>query len=76
LHAALLEIYGRIRMDKDHSGPVSRKVLYRRQQRGKPRLTLVSEGNPFRRLLLGSNQNSLFMAVSPSQMDCPSHPKG
>jgi hypothetical protein len=41
-----------------------RQLLYRRAPRGNPRLTFVSDGNPLRRLLLGSNQNSLFMAFS------------
>ena len=50
-------------MDKDRSCQVSRTVLCRYRLRGKPRLSFVSDGNPLRRLLLGSNQNSLFMAV-------------
>lgn len=65
LHATLLETYGRSRTDRDHSYRASRRVLSRNGSRGKPRLTLVSDGNPFRRLLLGSKKNSLFTAVSP-----------
>jgi hypothetical protein len=57
------------------SGPTSPAVPYRNGRFGKPRWTLLSEGNPFRRLLLGSNVNSLLMAVL-LQMDCPSHLEG
>ena len=53
-HAAFLETYVLSRKGKDHSGPVSQAALFRRAPRGKPRLTLVSDGNPLRRLLLGS----------------------
>jgi len=65
LHTTLPETYGRSRTDRDHSCQVSRRVLSRNGSRGNPRLTLVSDGNPFRRLLLGSKKNSLFTAVSP-----------
>jgi len=65
LHTTLPETYGRSRTDRDHSYQVSRRVLSRNGSRGNPRLTLVSDGNPFRRLLLGSKKNSLFTAVSP-----------
>jgi len=63
LHTALLETYDQSRTDRDRSCLVSRKVPYRSGPRGKPRLTLVSEGKPLRRLLLGSNKNSLFTVV-------------
>jgi molybdopterin synthase sulfur carrier subunit len=52
-------------MDRDHSCPVSRRALSRYGRLGNPRFTLVSEGNPLRRLLLGSKKNSLVTAVSP-----------
>lgn len=64
-HTALLEIYDRNRTDTGHSVPASPIALCRSEPLGKPRLTFVSDGNPFRRLLLGSKKNSLLMAVSP-----------
>src|SRR5450759_1285812 len=66
-HAALLETCGRSRMDRGHSYPISRRALFHHGRRGNPRFTLVSDGNPLRRLLLGSKKNSLFTAVSPSR---------
>ena len=65
LHAALLETYDQSRMDRDRSCRASVSFLYLHVQSGKPRLTFVSEGNPLRRLLLGSNNVSIFTVVSP-----------
>jgi hypothetical protein len=65
LHAAVLEICVLIRTDTGLSVLASRTVPYRNGPLGKPRLTLVSDGNPLRRLLLCSNKNSVFTAVSP-----------
>lgn len=53
-HAALLETYVRSRKGKGHSGPAFQTALCRHARRGKPLLTLVSDGKPLRRLLLGS----------------------
>lgn len=63
LHAASLEIYVRNRMGTDRSGPISRRAPYRRVQRGNPRFTLVSDGKPFRRLLVTSLKKSSLTAV-------------
>lgn len=52
--AAVLENGGLIHTDKDHFGLASQKAPYLREPLGKPRLTLVSDGKPLRRLLLGS----------------------
>jgi len=52
------------------SVPTSRIVPCQSEPLGKPRLTLVSDGNPSRRLLLRSKKNSGSMAVSP-WMDLP-----
>src|SRR5215472_16405858 len=52
------------------SVPASLRVPCQSEPVGKPRLTLVSDGNPFRRLLLCSTKNSASMAVSP-WMDLP-----
>jgi hypothetical protein len=41
-------------MDKGRFALISRLILCRRVLRGKPRFTLVSDGNPLRLLLLGS----------------------
>src|SRR5271166_6034897 len=64
-HTALLEICDRSHTDRDRSCPVSRRALSRYGRGGNPRFTLVSDGNPLRRLLLGSKKNSLSTAVSP-----------
>ncbi len=53
-HAALLETCGRNRMGKGHSCRASRTVPCPHARRGNPRLTLDSDWNPLRRLLLGS----------------------
>lgn len=53
-HAAFLEIYVLNRKGRDHSFPVSLAVPCHRVQRGNPRFTLVSDGNPLRRLLVRS----------------------
>src|ERR1039458_4041230 len=53
-HAALLETCGPSRMGKGHFCRASRTTLCPHARRGNPRLTLVSDGNPLRRLLLGS----------------------
>ncbi len=53
-HAALLETCGPSRMGKGHFCRASRTALCPHARRGNPRLTLVSDGDPLRRLLLGS----------------------
>ena len=65
-HTALLETYGRSRMDRDHFCLASRRAPGHCGRRGKPRLTFVSDGNPLPRWLLGSKKNSLLTAVSTS----------
>lgn len=70
-HAAVLEICAQIRTDTGPSVLASRIAPCQSEPVGKPRLTLVSDGNPLRRLLLVSKKNSLFMAVSPFWMDLP-----
>jgi hypothetical protein len=65
LHATLLENGGQNRTDTDRSGRVFQEAPCRYRSRGKPRFTFVSDGNPLRRLLLGSNRNSVYIAVSP-----------
>lgn len=70
-HAALLETYVRIRKGKDRSCPASRGALSRHARRGKPRLTLVSDGNPLRRLLLGSRKKVAVHGSLSFQMDLP-----
>jgi hypothetical protein len=52
--AALPETCGPSRMGKGHFCRASRTALCPHARRGNPRLTLVSDGNPLRRLLLGS----------------------
>ena len=75
-HAAILEICVQIHMDTDLSVLASRLALFHSEPLGKPRLTLVSDGNPLRRLLLRSKKNSVFTAVFPYGWICPSHPEG
>src|SRR5712691_3756354 len=70
-HTALLETYVRSRKGKDRSCPVSRRALSRHARRGKPRLTLVSDGNPLRRLLLGSWKKVAVHGSLSFQMDLP-----
>jgi hypothetical protein len=74
-HAAVLEICAQIRTDTGLSVLASRIAPCQSEPLGKPRLTPVSDGNPLRRLLLRSNKNSVFMAVSPFGWICPSHPE-
>jgi hypothetical protein len=64
-HAAILEICVPIRTDTGLSVLTFRIAPCQNEPLGKPRLTLVSEGNPLRRLLLRSKLNSVLMAVSP-----------
>ncbi len=70
-HTALLETGDRSRKGKDRSCPVSRRALYRHARRGKPRLTSVSDGNPLRRLLLGSWKKVAVHGSLSFQMDLP-----
>ena len=53
-HAAILEICVQIRTDTDLFFLASRIAPCQNEPLGKPRLTLDSEGNPLRRLLLFS----------------------
>ena len=57
------------------SVPAFQRVPCQSEPLGKPRLTLVSDGNPLRRLLLRSKKNSVPMAVSP-WMDLPVTSRG
>jgi len=75
-HAAILEICAQTRTDMGLSVLASRIVPCQSEPLGKPRLTLVSDGNPLRRLLLRSKKNSVFTAASPFGWICPSHPEG
>jgi hypothetical protein len=75
-HAAVLEICIQIRTDTGLSDLASRIAPCQSEPHGKPRLTLVSDGNPLRRLLLRSNKNSAFMAVSPLDGFARHIPKG
>ena len=75
-HAAILEICAQTRTDMGLFVLASRIVPCQSEPLGKPRLTLVSDGNPLRRLLLRSKKNSVFTAVSPFGWICPSHPEG
>jgi hypothetical protein len=75
-HTAVLEICVQTRTDTDLCVLASRITPCQSEPLGKPRLTLVSDGNPLRRLLLRSKKNSLLMAVSPFGWICPSHPEG
>jgi hypothetical protein len=59
----------------DLSVPTSRIVPCQNELCGKPRLTLVSDGNPLRRLLLRTEKNSRSMAVL-LRWICPSHLEG
>lgn len=70
-HAAVLESGGRSRTDTDHSFRASRLGLYLRAPRGKPRFTLVSDGKPFRRLLLLSKKKVAVHGSLSFQMDLP-----
>ena len=54
LQAALFKSCGPSRTGRGHFCRASRRALCPHGQRGNPRLTLVSEGNPLRRLLVGS----------------------
>jgi len=54
LHAALLEIYGPNRMGMGRSARAFQIAPCHNELLGKPRLTIVSDGNPLRRLLLRS----------------------
>jgi hypothetical protein len=74
-HTAILEICVQIRTGTGLSVLAFRTVLCQREPLGKPRLTLVSDGNPLRRLLLRSQNISVFTAVSPFGWICPSHPE-
>ena len=76
VHAAILEICAQTRTDMGLSVLASRIVPCQSEPLGKPRLTLVSDGNPLRRLLLRSKKNSVFTALSPFGWICPSHPEG
>ena len=53
-HAALLETCGPSRIGKGHFCRASRTALCPHAPRGNPRFTLASDGNPLRRLLVGS----------------------
>src|ERR1700741_1429244 len=64
-HAAILEICAQTCTDMGLFVLASRIVPCQSEPLGKPRLTLVSDGNPLRRLLLRSKKNSVFTAVSP-----------
>src|SRR5512132_561904 len=75
-HAAILEICVQNHTDTGLSVLASRLALFHSELLGKPRLTLVSDGKPLRRLLLRSKKNSVFTAVSPYGWICPSHPEG
>jgi len=75
-HAAILETGVQIRTDMDLSVLASRIALCQNEPLGKPRLTLVSDGNPLRRLLLRSKWNSVFMAISPVDGLARHIPKG
>src|SRR5450631_1491924 len=75
-HATILEICAQIRTDTGLAFLASRIAPCQNEPLGKPRLTLVSDGNPLRRLLLRSKLNSVSTAVSPFGWICPSHPEG
>jgi hypothetical protein len=45
----------------DPSGLASQEVPYQREPLGNPRLTFDFDGNPLRRLLLGSKKNLALM---------------
>jgi hypothetical protein len=75
-HAAILESGVRIRTDMGLSDLASRIALCQNEPVGKPGLTLVSDGNPLRRLLLRSKWNSVFMAISPLDGFARHIPKG
>jgi hypothetical protein len=62
-HTAFFEISGQSRKDMDHSVPAFPSAPYYRAQRGKPHFTLLSDGKPLRRLLVGSYENSSFTAA-------------
>jgi len=64
-HTAILEICVQIRTDTGLSVLAFRTVPCHCEPLEKPRLTLVSDGNPLRRLLLRSKNDSVFTAVSP-----------
>ena len=62
-HTAFLEICVPSHRGTDHCCPTSLRVPYRREPRGKPRFTLVSDGKPLRPLLVLSKSDSFFMAL-------------
>lgn len=55
----------------DRPCQVFRSALCRRARRGKPRFTLVSEGKPLRRLLLGSKKKVVAHGSLSFRMDLP-----
>jgi hypothetical protein len=70
-HATVLEIAAQTRTDTDLCVLAFRVTPCQSEPLAKPRLTLVWDGNPLRRLLLRSKKNSVFTAVSPFWMDLP-----